>query len=87
MKMRKMTFYLSILCLILCLLFYLGIQMSILSLEDQVLRIRNQREMLEMEVKNLEVRAADLRKGSRIKKIAHERLGMEIPEGAPEKLF
>ena len=80
-------FYLSALCIILFLLSYLGIQMFILSLEEQVREIRKERVVLEREIKNLEIKVADLRKGSRIKKIAQERLGMELPVGAPETLF
>ena len=36
---------------------------------------------------NLRIEAASLRMGSRIKRIAHDSLGMRMPEGAPEKLF
>ena len=33
------------------------------------------------------MKIADLSRGSRIKKIASEQLGMTLPVGAPEKLF
>ena len=61
--------------------------MFILSLEESVREIMKERAVLEKEIKKIEMEVADLSKGSRIKKIAHERLEMEMPVGAPETLF
>lgn len=69
------------------LLSYVGMQMLILSLEKNVREIRVERVVLEEEIKVLEIKVAKLRKVSRIKKIAVEELGMEMPEGAPETLY
>ena len=86
-KNRKLVFYLSVLCIIMLLLSYVGMQMLILSLEENVREIREERVVLEEEIKVLETKVAKLRKVSRIKKIAVEELGMEMPEGAPEMLY
>ena len=86
-KNRKLVFYLSVFCVIVLMLIYVGIQMLILSLEESVQSIREERIALEEEIKILETKVVELLKVSRIKKIAIEKLGMEMPEGAPETLF
>ena len=66
---------------------YVSEHVYIISLEARVNELRNERAELIAHLTNLKVEFAGLRKGSRIKKIAHECLGMSLPEGAPEKLF
>ena len=68
-------------------IFYVSEQVYIISLEARVHELRNERAKLIVHLTNLKVEFARLRKGSRIKKIAHECLGMSLPVGAPEKLF
>ncbi len=86
-KKGRLRLYLSALGIILFLLFYVGLQMTILSLEEQVRSTRKKRIVLERDIENYEIKTAELRKGSRIKRIAQERLDMEMPLGAPETLF
>lgn len=86
-KTSRLRFYFSALGIILFLLFYVGLQMTILSLEGQVRSAKKKRIVLERDIENYEIKTAELRKGSRIKRIAQERLGMEMPLGAPETLF
>ena len=86
-KSRKLVFYLSVLCIIMLLLSYVGMQMLILSFEENVRDIRKERAALEEEIKVLETKIAELWKVSRIKKIAVEELGMDFPYGAPEMLY
>ena len=69
------------------LVLHVGAEMYILKLGGDIQDIRKQRAELEMEIKMLELRIADLRKGSRIKRIARDCLGMEFPVGPPRKLF
>ncbi|MFC1528458.1 cell division protein FtsL [Candidatus Latescibacterota bacterium] len=86
-KAGKWKLCLSTLIVVLCLLFYVGLQMYILSLEKHVLDIKRERSVLEKEVKKYEIEKAELRRGSRIKKIATEQLGLVMPEGAPRTLY
>jgi len=86
-KSRKLVFYLSVLCIIMLLLSYVGMQMLILSFEENVRNIGKERIALKEEIKVLETEIAELWKVSRIEKIAVEELGMEMPEGAPETLY
>ncbi len=69
------------------LILYVGEEVYIISLEKSVNDLREQHEALEPLLDNLRIEAASLRMGSRIKRIAHDSLGMRMPEGAPEKLF
>ena len=86
-KSRKLTLYLSVFCAIILLLSYVAMHMLILSFEDDVRGLREKREALEGEIKILEIKAAELCKGSRIMKIALDELGLEMPEGAPVILY
>lgn len=69
------------------LILYVSEEVYIISLEKRVNDLREQHEALEPLLDNLRIEAASLRTGSRIKRIAHDSLGMRMPEGAPEKLF
>ncbi len=64
-----------------------GAQTSILSMEKEILEIRKTRADIEAEIAILELRVAELRRGSRIKTIARDHLGMITPVGAPKNLF
>ena len=86
-KAGKWKFCLSTLIVIVCLLFYVGLQMYILSIEEHVRDIKRERIVLDEEIKKYEIERAELRSGSRIKKIAHEQLGLVMPVGAPRSLF
>lgn len=85
---RKRVFvYLFILGVTTLLVLRVGAQMSILSLGRDIQTIRAERAEIEAEAASLELEAADLRMGSRIKMVAHDCLGMIVPDGAPQKLF
>jgi len=86
-KRRRLLVYFAAFFLIVLLLVYVGMRMVILSLEDQVRDIRAERETLERTIEQLELKVAELRKGSRIKAIARERFGMIENEGAPLILY
>ncbi|MFC1692161.1 cell division protein FtsL [Candidatus Latescibacterota bacterium] len=86
-KLNKLKFFIAVICIIFFLIFQVGLEMYELSLEEKVHETRNERTDMEREIKSLEMTVAALSKGSRIKKIARERLGMEMPVGAPETLF
>jgi len=75
-----------IICTLIMILYVTG-HAYIITLERKVYEIRNQQSELNIQINNLKIEAATLSKVRRIKKIAHEYLGMRIPEGAPKKLF
>jgi len=83
----RLKLFLAVVCFILYLILHVGMQMFILSLENQVHEIRGEYADLKNEIKSLELEVTVLRKGSRIKKFAQEQLGMEMPMGAPPPLF
>jgi len=62
-------------------------QVCIVSLEHRVFDITEEINALEREVDHLGIEVSNLRKGSRIKHIAVEYLGLQVPEGMPETLF
>ena len=64
-----------------------GMQMYVLSLENGIRAIRQEQGRATAKIQSCELKIAALKKGSRIKAIASDTLGMEVPEGAPEKLF
>ncbi len=72
---------------VLCLLGYVGLQMTILTLEESIRALRADRETVVRDIDYLEARAAELRSGARIVRIAVEKLGMRLPAGAPEQLY
>ena len=83
---RLMFFLLVLIATILAVLF-VSEDVYMLSLGKEIQKIKKEREMLEIENVSLKLKAAELRKGSRIKTIAHDNLGMVMPVGAPRKLF
>jgi cell division protein FtsL len=86
-KISSGKFYLIIFVGTILLSLFLTERVYIISLEKKVIDIKKQREKISSEITNLKIDAADLRKGSRIKTIAVDSLGLIMPEGAPEKLF
>jgi len=84
---KRVAIYVFIATVTALLVLHVGAEMYILKLGGDIQDIRKQRAELEMEIKMLELRIADLRKGSRIKRIARDCLGMEFPVGPPRKLF
>ncbi len=86
-KTNGLKLYLTVIFVIFLLILHVGLQVGILTLEERVREIKNDNELIDGEIKKLEIEVAGLRKGNRIKKIAREDLGMVIPDGAPEPLF
>ena len=86
-KTNGLKLYLTVIFVIFLLILHVGLQVGILTLEERVREIKNDNELIEGEIKKLEIEVAGLCKGNRIKKIAREDLGMVIPDGAPEPLF
>ena len=84
---RRGKIFLLIITVTILLLIYVTEQLSIITLEKKVLELRKDRVQLETQLTSLGIEAAQLRRGVRIKMIAQDRLGMTVPEGAPEKLF
>ncbi len=86
-RFRGLKLYIAILLGTLILILYVSKQGYIISLESRVNGLIIERSELDAHLRNLKVEFALLRKGSRIKKIAHQYLGLSLPEGAPERLF
>lgn len=86
-KRNRLCAYLLILTVTALLVLHVGAQMLILSIGRDIQKTRAERARIEAEISTLELRVADLGKGSRIKRIAIEHLGMTLPVGAPQKLF
>ena len=84
---RRIVVYVFITAVTSLLVLHVGAQMSLLKLGGDIQEIRKRRVELETEIKTLEFRIADLKKGSRIKRIARNNLGMEFPLGPPQKLY
>ena len=86
-KSGRAKVFIAAVCMILFMIVYVGMQMYILTLEKRIHitqeKCREARELVE----EREMKVAELSKGSRIKKIATEKLGMKMPDGAPDRLF
>jgi cell division protein FtsL len=86
-RMKRVTMYLIIVLGVGAIMGYLGLQMYILGLEDRLRLLQVQREDASRRIVILETRAAEMRRGSRIQRIAVNELGMKLPEGAPALLY
>ena len=84
---KRMTVYAAIIVVTALLVLHVGAQMYLLTLGSEIQRVRRDRADIEAEIRSLELKIADLRKGSRIKRIARDNLGMDFPVGPPRKLF
>ena len=83
----KVRIYLVVIGVTVFMLFYLSAHVFILSLREKVIEYQNSYTIVVNEIERLEGEIAGLRKGSRIIPIAQNQLGMEFPDGAPERLF
>ena len=80
-------FYLGAAAVIFLMITYVGMQMYIMTLEERIRTVQSRyAEALEL-MEEREQTNVNLRKGSRIKKIAIEKLGMKLPVGAPGTLY
>ena len=86
-KYRWLKLCLAIIAGTLMLILYVSGQGYIISLEKKVYEIKKQRLELDTHIDNLRVEDAELSKGERIRKIAQDCLGMNVPEEVPKKLF
>jgi cell division protein FtsL len=84
---KRIVFYVLVVGITSLLVLHVGAQMYILTLGGEIQEIRRERAAIEADIRTQDLRIADLRKGSRIKQIARDRLGMEFPVGPPKKLF
>ena len=84
---NRLMFCFLILVATLLAVLYVSEDVYMLSLGKEIQKIKKDRAALEIENISLKLKVAELRKGSRIKKIAHDNLGMYMPVGAPRKLF
>jgi len=82
-----LRFYLSIVIVTLIFILYQSERVYIYALGEKVQEIRKRNSELMMQINNLKIEVAELRSGTRIKKIAQDYLNMRMPEGAPERLF
>ncbi len=81
-------FMILLICLVVAVaVCYVGMQDYEMRLNERINKLRQDIESSQAKMDALELEIADLRKGSRIRKIAREQLGMKMPDGAPEKLF
>ena len=83
----SIRFYIFIVLSTVILSLYVSEQVYIFALEKKVYELQKQYAELTSEMNNLKIKAAELRSGMRIKQIAREDLGMNMPEGAPVRLF
>ncbi len=86
-KFNGLKFFLSIIIGVMVLILYVSEQVYIFSLEKKVNELRKEQIAFRTRLTKLKIEAVSLRKGSRIKNIAYESLGLNFPEGAPERLF
>ncbi|MBA7586004.1 Cell division protein FtsL [subsurface metagenome] len=84
---NKLKLYSVVFSVIILLVLYVGLQVASLTLGEQIREIQDTQAVVDIEIKQLEMEVAELRKGSRIKKIAIEELGLVMPEGAPVTLY
>lgn len=75
-----------IICTILMIL-YVSEEAGIVYLERSIYETSTGTETMRQEVNRLRIEASNLKKSSRIKRIAIEELGMRMPEGLPRALF
>ena len=66
---------------------HVGVNMAILASETRINELKRERESMEAEIKRLEIDCARLHKPSRIQAIAQKKLGLDMPFGAPRRLF
>lgn len=86
-RRNRLIFCLLILAATLLAVLFVTEDVYILSLGKEIQKIKKDRAALENENVSLKLKVAELRKGSRIKQIASDNLGMKMPVGAPRKLF
>ena len=86
-RRNRLIFCLLVLAFTILAVVFISEDAYILSLGREIQNIKKRRIELETENVTLKLKVAELRKGSRIKQIAHDNLGMELPVGAPRKLF
>lgn len=86
-RRNRLIFCLLILAATLLSVLYVSEDVYILSLGKEIQKIKKDHAVLENENVSLKLKVAELRKGSRIKQIASDNLGMKMPVGAPRKLF
>ena len=84
---RRLLVYLLIVTVTTLLVLHVGARTLILTMGTDIQKIRKTNINVQAEISGLEMQIADLNRGSRIKQIALEQLGMTLPVGAPEKLF
>jgi cell division protein FtsL len=85
-KSRKRWYGLLIVVTFLMFLFVTE-QVMIVILEQRISHVIDETVVLKREVDDLKVEVSNLKKGSRIKRIAVNELGLKMPEGMPGKLF
>jgi len=86
-RRNRLIFCLLIFAATLLAVLFVSEDVYILSLGKEIQKIKKDRATLDIENVSLKLKVAELRKGSRIKQIARDNLGMEMPVGAPRKLF
>lgn len=86
-KNKNLKLFLLIIVCTLMLTVYVSGQVYIISLERSIIATSDEIADINNEIDHLRIEAAELSKGSRIKKIAYENLKMKMPEGTPQQLF
>ena len=86
-RRRHFVIIASAVCLSVFFLFCISTPVYVMNTEIAVHEIQLERERIELETTGVELEVAALRKSGRIQRIAHDELGMIVPDGAPEKLF
>ena len=86
-KTGGLRFYLFVIFSTMIMILYVSEQVYIFALGKNIIDIQNRNLTLNEEIKDLKIKVAELRSGTRIRRLAHDNLGMKMPEGAPERLF
>ena len=86
-RRNRLIFCLLIFAVTVLAVLFVSEDVYILSTGKEIQKIKKERAELENENVSLKLKVAELRKGSRIKQIACDNLGMVMPVGAPRKLF
>ena len=79
--------FLTLALVVLCLLGYLWAQAQTVRQGDEISRLRTEHQQLLREQERLRAEMSGLRRSSRIREIATNRLGMVFPQGPPQNLY
>ncbi len=66
---------------------YVSEQVGIVYLDQSIYQTSTEKDVMKQDVSQLKIEVSNLKKSSRIKRIAMEDLGLKVPVGLPRTLF